>query len=67
MQVKIPSSALYYTRHLEGSPVTISVFPGEVSAFTTSIAGDGLMGCVAMEEVREFCACWPLLRCVRGC
>ncbi|CAN0497767.1 unnamed protein product, partial [Ectocarpus sp. 8 AP-2014] len=46
----IPSSALYFMRHLEGSPVTISVFPGEVTAGTTSFDGDGLVGCVAMEE-----------------
>ncbi|CAN0173091.1 unnamed protein product, partial [Ectocarpus sp. 12 AP-2014] len=47
---EIPSSALYFTRHLEGSPVTISVFPGEVTAGTSSFDGDGLVGCVAMEE-----------------
>lgn len=48
--VEVPSSALYYTRHLEGSPVTISVFPGEVNATASSYAGGGLLGCVAMEE-----------------
>ena len=48
--VEIPSSALYYTRHVEGSPVTVSVFPGEVNATTSSFEGDGLVGCVAMEE-----------------
>ncbi|CAM9800578.1 unnamed protein product [Ectocarpus sp. 6 AP-2014] len=48
--IEIPSSALYFTRHLEGSPVTISVFPGEVTAGTTSFDGNGLVGCVAMEE-----------------
>lgn len=48
--VAIPSSALYYTRHVEGSPVTVSVFPGEVNATTSSLEGDGLTGCVAMQE-----------------
>lgn len=47
---EIPSSFLYHKRHLEGSPVTISVFPGEVGAATTSLEGDGVIGCVAMEE-----------------
>lgn len=47
--VEIPSSALYYTRHVQGSPVTVSVFPGEVNATTSSFEGDGLVGCVAME------------------
>lgn len=48
--VEIPSSALHYTRYLEGSPVTFSVFPGEVNATASSFEGDGLVGCVAMEE-----------------
>lgn len=48
--VEIPSSALYHTRHLEGSPVTISVFPGEVNATASSFEGEGLLGCVAVEE-----------------
>lgn len=47
---EIPSSALFYTRHLDGSPVTISVYPGEVSATNSSFEGDGLVGCIAMEE-----------------
>lgn len=47
---EIPSSALYYTRHLEGSPVTISVYPGDVSAANSSFEGDGLVGCIAIEE-----------------
>ena len=50
-KVEIPASALYYKRQLEGSPVTISVFPGEIDATSTSISGEGLVGCVAMEEV----------------
>lgn len=48
--VPIPSSALYYTRHLDGSPVTVSVFPGEMNATTSSFDGEGLVGCVANEE-----------------
>ncbi len=48
--VPIPSSALFYTRHLDGSPVTVSVFPGEVNASTSSIDGEGLVGCIANEE-----------------
>lgn len=47
---EIPSSALHYTRHVEGSPVTISVYPGEVSAANSSFEGDGLVGCIAMEK-----------------
>lgn len=51
-QVEIPASALYYTRQLEASPVTISVYPGDVSALKTTFTGDGLVGCTAMEQVR---------------
>lgn len=54
--MEIPASALYYTRQLQGSPVTISVYPGDVNPSTTSISGDGLAGCVAMEEVSCWCS-----------
>ncbi len=46
----VPSSALYHTRHVENSPYTFLVYPGETQASTSSADGDGLTKCVAMEE-----------------
>lgn len=61
-QVEIPASALYYTRQLEDSPVTVSVYPGDVSALKTTCAGDGLVSCTAMEQVRVLrCTCVDVL------
>lgn len=51
-QVGIPASALYFKRQLKGSPAKLSVFPGETNATTTSISGEGLVRCAAMEQVR---------------
>jgi hypothetical protein len=47
--VTLPSSALYYTRHIEDSPYTFLVYPGEIDARATSASGDGLTGCTTME------------------
>ena len=46
----VPSSALYYTRHVGNSPVEVMFYPGDVDADTTSAEGSGLTACVAMEE-----------------
>eukprot|EP00804_Cyclotella_cryptica_P021433 CCRYP_005783-RA/>CCRYP_005783-RA protein AED:0.00 eAED:0.00 QI:831/1/1/1/1/1/3/2372/6166 len=45
----VPSSALYFTRHIDGSPFTVQVLPGDIAS--SSVAqGDGLSKCVALQE-----------------
>ena len=39
----IPSSNFYYERHLDGSPMTVEVTPGEVDSNTSYIEGPGLI------------------------
>jgi hypothetical protein len=39
----VPASSLYYERHLDGSPMTVEVTPGEVDSNTTYIEGPGLI------------------------
>jgi len=48
----VPSSVLYYTRHIGGSspsPFSVHVAPGDIDR-TTSAQGEGLTGCVSLEE-----------------
>ena len=48
----VPSSALYYSRHVGGSPpspFSVHVAPGDIDTSSTA-TGDGLTSCVAMEE-----------------
>ncbi len=43
----VPSTALYNSRHLRGSPMLVTFSPGAIDATTTTAAGDGLIGGVA--------------------
>ncbi|KAG5186906.1 hypothetical protein JKP88DRAFT_156261, partial [Tribonema minus] len=45
--INVPASALYYTRALSGSPVSLVVVPGALSAETSSADGAALAACVA--------------------
>ncbi len=48
----VPSSALYYSRHVGGSPPSpfpVHVVPGDIDAPSTAF-GFGLTACIAMEE-----------------
>ena len=47
----IPSSAFYYERHLDGSPLDVVIYPGSVDA-STSIAFDGVITISRAGEVR---------------
>ena len=45
----VPSSALYFTRHIKGSPFSIQVVPASIAP--TSVAqGGGLDECIALQE-----------------
>ena len=48
--VLVPSKSLHYTRHVNGSPMQVLVYPGAIDADTTSAVGDGLRACVAGVE-----------------
>jgi hypothetical protein len=45
---EVPSNRLYHTRHVEKSPYTFLVYPGEVDPTTSSASGDGLTDCTTM-------------------
>ncbi|KAL9189871.1 hypothetical protein ACHAXT_009546 [Thalassiosira profunda] len=48
----VPSSVLFYTRHMDGvtsSPYSVNVAPGAIDVASVA-QGDGLEGCVSLEE-----------------
>jgi hypothetical protein len=47
-KVTVPSSSFYYTRHLDNSPMDVTINPGTVDSDTTNAAGDGLSKAVAL-------------------
>ena len=45
----VPSSAFFFTRHVENSPFSVHVLPGDIEP--TSVApGEGLDSCSALDE-----------------
>jgi hypothetical protein len=46
----IPSTSLYYTRHLVNSPMLVVVYPGFIDAHTTNATGPALSNGIALSE-----------------
>jgi hypothetical protein len=54
----VPSSALYYTRHVRGSPMEVAFYPGDIDAATTNAVGGGLVGGVAGDTFEFVVSAW---------